>query len=426
MSSFQGNINQNDFCKCSGYNVIIPRRSLQEYQELPMKEQQQVWLDLSGKNDNTATARRQQEFLRRQETDPSLLEKHLEYVEQALEHLIRKDREKQDSNNDDSTTNTNTASHVDALRTVMNEHPEYVHDRKFLVKFLRAEKYDATKVASRIAAYFDEKQNLFGRDKLTKEIELSDLDEHDMESLRLGFLQVLAEPDHANRKVLFYYKALTNCYKERENILKTFWYLTNVLSRDEDVQRFGIVNVVYNNGGFPENGMDYEKSRRLARLFKAIPVRFSSFLVCIDEGPWLTVVDTFSIIVDKFIRIRLRAILGSRQECFYQLMTLGIPVYTMPVNERNQVLVGVHLLWIEDQRRTEMLAREQRWLERQQRQQQQQQQQQHLQDETSSQALIARGSSSYEREIMQPNAMMDLLQATSSHYFGGDYQGAVG
>ena len=219
MSSFQGNINQHDFCACSGDNVIMSRKSLQEYQELPLKEQQQVWLDLSGKNDSTAAARKQPAFLQRQETDPHLLEKHLEDLDKEIEHLIRKAREKQDSNNSNNNNIAHTTSEFDALQTVIREHPEYVHDIKFRVKFLRAEKFDATRAACRMAAYFDEKQNLFGRDKLTKDIELSDLDEHDMESLRLGYLQVLSKPDHANRKVLFYYKALSNCYKERENIV---------------------------------------------------------------------------------------------------------------------------------------------------------------------------------------------------------------
>ena len=111
--------------------------------------------------------------------------------------------------------------------------------------------------------------------------------------------------------------------------------------------------------------------------------------------------------------------LGSRQECFYQLMSLGLPVYTMPVNERNQILADAHTLWIEEQRRTEMMAREQRRLE-------QQQQQRQLQDETSFHELVSGGRSSYGQEIMQPNTIIDLLRATSSHYSRGDYTGAVG
>ena len=110
--------------------------------------------------------------------------------------------------------------------------------------------------------------------------------------------------------------------------------------------------------------------------------------------------------------------LGSQQECFYQLMSLGLPVYTMPVNERNQVLIDSHTLWIEERRRTEILAGEHRRLE--------QQQQRQLPDETSSQDLVATGRSSYGQEIMQPNTIIDLLRATASHYSRDDYKGAVG
>ena len=71
--------------------------------------------------------------------------------------------------------------------------------------------------------------------------------------------------------------------------------MANVISQEEHVQKLGVVNVVYNVGGFPKHGMDYEKSRRLARLFRAIPVRFDSFYVCLDESAWFTVVDTFAV-----------------------------------------------------------------------------------------------------------------------------------
>lgn len=47
--------------------------------------------------------------------------------------------------------------------------------------------------------------------------------------------------------------------------------------------------------------------------------------VMTDLKPWWTVVDTFYVIIDKFLSIRLRVVAGSRQECMYQLMELGIP-----------------------------------------------------------------------------------------------------
>ena len=61
------------------------------------------------------------------------------------------------------------------------------------------------------------------------------------------------------------------------------------------MQKLGVVNVVYNVGGFPKHGMDYEKSRWLSRLFRAIPLRFNSFYVCLDESAWVTVVETFAV-----------------------------------------------------------------------------------------------------------------------------------
>ena len=92
--------------------------------------------------------------------------------------------------------------------------------------------------------------------------------------------------------------------------LRVFWYMMNRLSEDEAVQMSGISNVVYNNGGFPRQGMDYEKSRRFSYMFRAIPIRFCNYFVCIDDKPWLTVVETFAVIITRFLRVRLRMLRG--------------------------------------------------------------------------------------------------------------------
>ena len=46
--------------------------------------------------------------------------------------------------------------------------------------------------------------------------------------------------------------------------------MANRISEKEDVQKLGVGNVVYNNGGFPNGGMDYEKSRRFSYLFRGM------------------------------------------------------------------------------------------------------------------------------------------------------------
>ncbi len=189
----------------------------------------------------------------------------------------------------------------------------------FRLKFLRAEKFDAHLAAVRMALHFEEKLELFGEDKLAREIIQSDLDEDDMASLSSGYVQILDALDMGERKVIFYYKALSNidendCYRHRENILRSFWYIMNVISASEDVQKLGVVNVVYNLGGLPRSGIDYEKSRRLAKLFKAIPVRFCSFYPCIDTKFWSVVVETFSVIINKFLLMRFKIIEGDHEE----------------------------------------------------------------------------------------------------------------
>ena len=129
--------------------------------------------------------------------------------------------------------------------------------------------------------------------------------------------------------------------------------MANILSQNEQVQKLGVVNVVYNVGGFPKHGMDYEKSRWLSRLFRAIPIRFNSFYVCLDESAWVTVVETFAVMISRFLRIRLRMIKGTHQVVCEKLKLVGIPAEALPVNEHSELLVEDWHTWIEKQKQTE-------------------------------------------------------------------------
>eukprot|EP00581_Thalassiosira_minuscula_P002144 CAMPEP_0183741506 /NCGR_PEP_ID=MMETSP0737-20130205/62279_1 /TAXON_ID=385413 /ORGANISM="Thalassiosira miniscula, Strain CCMP1093" /LENGTH=367 /DNA_ID=CAMNT_0025976853 /DNA_START=284 /DNA_END=1387 /DNA_ORIENTATION=+ len=235
-----------------------------------------------------------------------------------------------------------------ALDRALKLSPEYVMNRSFCLKFLRAEQFDARLAAVRMALHFEEKLILFGEEKLTREIMLSDLDKDDIDCLNTGYLQVLKELDFGNRKVIFYYKAVSDCYKQRENLLRSFWYVMNTISAGEDVQKLGVVNVVYNLCGFPEKGMDYEKSRRIAKLVKAIPVRFCSFYPCIDSRAWAVVVDTFSVLVSKYLRFRFRVIKGDHEWVLLKLKSIGIPSEALPVTGSGELLVEDHMAWIQD------------------------------------------------------------------------------
>jgi hypothetical protein len=85
---------------------------------------------------------------------------------------------------------------------------EYVSSEKLRMMFLRAESFDACKAAARMIRFFDEKYNLFGVEKLTKDIVLADLDPDDIAALDTGFYQVLPEKDCAGRNVVCFFPKL--------------------------------------------------------------------------------------------------------------------------------------------------------------------------------------------------------------------------
>jgi hypothetical protein len=85
---------------------------------------------------------------------------------------------------------------------------EYTSSKTRRLMFLRAESFDPCKAASRMVRFFDEKCELFGADKLTKDITLNDLDPDDIAALEGGCYQVLPEKDSAGRKVFCYFPKL--------------------------------------------------------------------------------------------------------------------------------------------------------------------------------------------------------------------------
>ena len=66
--------------------------------------------------------------------------------------------------------------------------------------FLRGNEYDPVAAADQMLRFFDLKLELFGEEKLTTEITMTDLDDGDIISLTSGWLQV-AGRDRAGRQV---------------------------------------------------------------------------------------------------------------------------------------------------------------------------------------------------------------------------------
>ena len=77
--------------------------------------------------------------------------------------------------------------------------------KRFRLAFLRADAYDATKAAQRMAAHFECRLNLFeNSDVLGRDIKLSDLSawNKDLPLIERGAIQLLKHPDSAGRSII--------------------------------------------------------------------------------------------------------------------------------------------------------------------------------------------------------------------------------
>jgi hypothetical protein len=102
-----------------------------------------------------------------------------------------------------------------AYATAKAKNPEYVGNRNLRLKFLRAESFDSQRAADRLVRFFESKLELFGEDKLAKDITSKDLDQEDRAHLEKGQMQVLPLRDRAGRVVVTW-----NAIKRGQSSLK--------------------------------------------------------------------------------------------------------------------------------------------------------------------------------------------------------------
>lgn len=93
---------------------------------------------------------------------------------------------------------------------------QYIDNPSFRLMFLRADNFDVDGAALRIVRHFESKLELFGPDKLARDITLEDLTADDMDALMTGGLQILPHADQFGRLILFSRQVVWR-YKTREN-----------------------------------------------------------------------------------------------------------------------------------------------------------------------------------------------------------------
>ena len=251
-----------------------------------------------------------------------------------------------------------------------------MNNRKLALSFLRSVEGSVKRAAKRYVRHFSTKLDLFGRDKMCKDITLADFDEYDMEALESGGFQVLKERDRGGRPILF---GRYTCMKYRSvnNMVRALWYVWSTLVEEEEAQISGIVALGFENGKTPlerfenanlveaagnsydmfaassDGGFDRDLARGILSLPLSLPIRPVGYHITADNSQWQGIADMVTVTLCKMVRLRLRFHYGTVQEAKYQLMTHGLPVDSIPVDDNGEIDLTYHMQWIEERRQLE-------------------------------------------------------------------------
>mmetsp|Transcript_20676 Transcript_20676/g.50794 ORF Transcript_20676/g.50794 Transcript_20676/m.50794 type:complete len:456 (+) Transcript_20676:138-1505(+) len=214
-----------------------------------------------------------------------------------------------------------------AFEKALKMNPGHVCNRKFRIRFLRCEFFKCKNAAKRLVFHFEKKEVLFGDGEvLGRDVRLSDLSSpQDLEHVKSGFIQLLPTRDISGRSVLVW--AAGNFKGKKYNAWsaqRTFYYVVDSASREEETQKKGFVSVFWYIGPrvvLPSLGL----FRKIHSTRLAMPHRMCGLHVCFDDKSLRPLVSGFRYFFDKHARKRFRVHYGDEQKVSFQLQTYGIP-----------------------------------------------------------------------------------------------------
>jgi len=279
---------------------------ISELNKLSMQERDEVTHDVHGINSVS-------------EEDPEFISRSLESFESELRIIPEIDK--------------------GAYLKAREKNSDYVMGKKFVLMFLRADQFDTKASAARVVAFFQIKLNLFGEDKLDRDIRLDDLDEDDVTCLESGYAQVLNSRDRAGRAI-FMLMPMLRKIKSLENRCRAIYMVLMHALKDEETQKNGIILIAYNVGR--GKSTDRTAILKTGQTFFSIPARMTGVHYCYDDEKLRPLFYIAMFAVQKAARLRARFHLGTDMEIIYNLMTFGIPNEALPVNFNGTLRLEAH------------------------------------------------------------------------------------
>ena len=140
----------------------------EELNEMSVNEREQILFDVHGVVDVTENDK------------PETIQKSLLELERAITRIIKKP----------------------AYNLAMEQSSEYVNDKQLRLQFLRSENFHVAKTAQRLVRFFESKLELFGPERLVRDIHMNDLDHDDLICLQSGIMQIVPLRDASGRAIV--------------------------------------------------------------------------------------------------------------------------------------------------------------------------------------------------------------------------------
>mmetsp|Transcript_5178 Transcript_5178/g.15076 ORF Transcript_5178/g.15076 Transcript_5178/m.15076 type:complete len:475 (-) Transcript_5178:145-1569(-) len=238
-----------------------------------------------------------------------------------------------------------------AYLLAMDQNSDYVRNDKFVLMFLRALQFDAKAAAARFVSFFQMKLQLFGQEKLARDIRVDDLDEQDITCLESGYAQVLSARDRADRAI-FMLMPMIPQFRSEQNRLRTIFLVLMFALNDVQTQKRGIVAIPYNIGYMSQTQQgDRTVVLNNTKLVISLPLRLTAVHYCYNDEKLRSLFFYAMYVFEKAARIRARFHCGTDMEVIYTLMTFGIPSEFLPVTANGTLRLDAHREYVRKMRK---------------------------------------------------------------------------
>lgn len=131
---------------------------------------------------------------------------------------------------------------------------------------------------------------------------------------------------------------------------RSSWYFQMTVMKDEDVQKKGVVFVLYN---YCRHREEVDFQREIHQLRAAMPYKTDAAHYCYNNASLRPFVAGIRLFIDPYARFRLRPHYGTPKKIDFELQTFGIPTEYSPMQEDGSWSLEWHEEWLAMQKARE-------------------------------------------------------------------------